>query len=54
MTIDRELLENQIRTINYLLDYDLMEHEREAIEGILNMLGDIAGIKGDLLTIELV
>lgn len=54
MKIDRELLESQIRTISYVLDDDLMEHEREAIEGILNILGDIVDCEENLIIIDLV
>lgn len=54
MKIDRELLENQVQTLSSFLDMDLMPHEREEIEGLLDMLGDIADSETELLTIELV
>ena len=54
MKIDRELLEQQIAKLSGLLDDDLMEYERDAIEGVLNLMESIADCKEDLLTIELI
>jgi hypothetical protein len=42
MKIDKELLEAQIKVLASQLDKDITEVEREAFEGLLNMLGDIA------------
>lgn len=54
MKIDRELLENQMQTLASFLNMDLMAHEREDIESLLDMIGDIADSIEDVLTIELI
>lgn len=54
MKIDRELLKQQINTLSYLLNTELMGYEIEALEGVLNMLGDIVDSEESLITIELV
>ncbi len=42
MKIDKKLLNKQIATLSKQLNKTLTEKEREHIEGLLNMLGDIA------------
>jgi len=42
MNIDTKLLEKQITTLGNQLNKPLTEGEREDIEGLLNILGDIS------------
>ena len=54
MKVDKELLEQQINTLSYLLDTELVGYEIEALEGVLNMLGDLVESEENTVTIEFV
>lgn len=45
MNIDKKLLEKQIKILALQLNKDITKKERDAFEGLLNMLGDIADNK---------
>jgi hypothetical protein len=54
MKVDKELLEQQINTLSYLLNTELMGYEIEALEGVLNMLGDLVDSEENIVTVEFI
>ena len=54
MRVDIKLLNEQITILSNMLEDEIMGYRRGAIEGLLDMLIDIADSETDLLTIELI
>mgnify|MGYP003652930517 CR=1 FL=1 len=54
MKVDKILLEAQINNLALILNKELTNEERDSIEGILNMIGDILDSESTILQIELI
>ena len=54
MKVDKILLESQINNLALILNKELTIEERDSIEGILNMMGDMLDSLTSILVIELI